>query len=72
MDGGGWKFLAQRGNKFRREQISARLTGDEHERLGLHAPSLEQSCQRAKPEKRRPDEFLRLRMIVCARAPCSG
>src|ERR1035437_2295964 len=31
IEDGRWNFFAQRGNQFRREQIPARLTGDEHE-----------------------------------------
>ena len=33
---GGWQLPAQGGHKFRREQIAARLTGDEHESFWFH------------------------------------
>ena len=34
------QLAAQRDNQFRREQVAARLTGDEHEGFGVHFSTL--------------------------------
>jgi len=61
MEDGG--LLAQRGNQFRREQIPARLTGDEHEGFRFQRPDFKAKTQR-RGENSVAEELVRPKSVL--------